>query len=60
MISHAVNNSNENFSELVLNEFQLTELEERLEMVVVNVNASPDMPHLCKCLTGCYPGSGTP
>ncbi|HWY36236.1 MAG TPA: hypothetical protein VNX68_16440 [Nitrosopumilaceae archaeon] len=53
MISHAVNNSNENFPELALNEFQLTELEERLEMAVVNFSASPDMTICCKCIHGC-------
>jgi hypothetical protein len=49
MISHAINDLNESFSELALNEFQLTELEERLEMTVVNFNTSVDASICCRC-----------
>jgi hypothetical protein len=50
MISHVVNDSNENFSEFSLNEFQLTELEARLEMVVVNFQASEELSICCRCV----------
>jgi hypothetical protein len=48
MISRAIKNSNENSTELVLNEFQLTELEERLEMVAVH--GQLEQIYCCQCV----------
>jgi hypothetical protein len=60
MISHTINNLNENSTELFLNEFQLTELEERLEMVVANFHALAETSSCCThCITiSCYLNGG--
>jgi hypothetical protein len=44
--------SNKNTAELVFNEFQLTELEERLEMT--SVSSSQSLHVCCDCLPGSY------